>query len=189
MPDDIMKYKEFVKWLSDNDDDRIFLNSSQEHAVVVISQIFRRSSDTVRVYAKNLCQTIGNKPDYINALSDFVERNGHVRILLNGYNDGCAKESDLYRRLAYYKSKGKDIIVKTTTEKPYFSNDKAQNEIHFTIGDSSSYRIETDIEKQTAKCSMNRPETAKNFADFFDKMFGKNITKEVDLLKLFNYAK
>ena len=187
MTEEIAKYRDFVKWLSDNNDGRIFLNSDPEHAVVVAAQIFKQSTDTVRIYAKNLCRTIGNEPDYVSALSDFIERDGKVRILLNGYEEECAKVSDLYRRMAYYKSKGKDIVVKTTTAKPYFASDTEQNEIHFTIGDKKSYRIETDIDKRTAECSMNNPDTAQMSADFFDSMFADEATREVNLLKLFGY--
>lgn len=188
MTEEIVKYKDFVKWLSDNNDGRIFLNSDPDHALVVVAQIFRQSADEVRIFANNLCHTIGNEPEYITALSDFIERDGKVRILLNGYDEECAKDSNLYRRLAYYKSIGKDIIIKTTTAKPYLKADEEQKEVHFTIGDKKSYRIETDINKRTAECSMDNAPVASMAAEFFDELFkdDKN-TNEINLLNLFVY--
>lgn len=187
MTDEIVKYKEFVRQLGMNNDGRVFLNSDPDHAIVVSEQIFRQSNDTVRIFAKNLCRTIGNDPAYIAAMGDFIERGGKVRILLNGFEKELAIKSNLYKRLAYYKSLKHDIIVKTTDAKPYLTADAEQKEVHFTVGDNKSYRIETDIEKRTAECSMNNPPVASMTADFFDKMFEDAISTEVDLLKLFGY--
>lgn len=184
---ELVEYKRFVKQLSENNDGRIFLNSDPDHAVVVAGQIFRQSKEEVRIFAKNLCRTIGNEPEYISALSDFIERGGKVRILLNGYEEECAKNSNLYKRLAYYKSQGSDIIVKTTTAIPYRSNDEEQKEIHFTIGDKNAYRIETNTEQRSAECSMNNVDIATNTANFFDELFSKSDTKEVNILSLFGY--
>ena len=180
-------YKDFVKQLSLNEDGRIFLNSDPDHAVVVAEQIFRQSKEEVRIFAKNLCRTIGNAPEYISAISDFIERGGKVRILLNGYEEECAKVSNLYKRLAYYKSLGKDIIVKTTNAIPFRSDDEEQNEIHFTVGDKKAYRIETNTEQRSAECSMNNVDIATNTAEFFDELFNNPKATEVNILKLFGY--
>ncbi len=185
--EELVEYKRFVKQLGENNDGRIFLNSDPDHAVVVTEQIFRQSKEEVRVFAKNLCRTIGNTPEYISALSDFIEKGGKVRILLNGYEEGCAKGSNLYKRLAYYKSQGKDIIVKTTTAIPYRADDEEQKEIHFTIGDKKAYRIEIDTECRSAECSMNNVDIATKMADFFDELFDKPDTNEVNILNLFGY--
>lgn len=181
------EYQLFVKRMSDNNDSGIFYNSSPDHAVIVIAQIFRRSKDTVRIFAKNLCRTIGNIPEYISALSDFIERNGKVRILLNGFDEECAKSSNLYKRLAYYKSIGKDIIVKTTTAVPYRASDEEKKEVHFTLGDNDSYRMETNIAELTAECCMNNVEFTQETVEFFDGMFNDENAKEVNLLELFGY--
>lgn len=184
---ELAEYKDFVKQLSLNEDGRIFLNSDTGHAVVVAEQIFRQSKEEVRIFAKNLCRTIGNTPEYISALSDFIERGGKVRILLNGYEEECAKVSNLYKRLAYYKSLGNDIIVKTTNAIPFRSDDEEQKEIHFTVGDKKAYRIETDTEQRSAECSMNNVDIATNTAEFFDELFNKPEAKEINILNLFGY--
>lgn len=182
-----LDYKAFVKRMSDNNDSGIFYNSDPDHAIIVIEQIFRRSKDVVRVFAKNLCRTIGNTPDYISSLSDFIERGGRVRILLNGFEEDLAKVSDLYSRLAYYKSLGKDIIVKTTTAVPYRAVDHDRKEVHFTLGDDNAYRVENDIEKRMAECCMNDKKFTQATAGFFDSLFNKEKNREVNLLGLFGY--
>ena len=189
MIQDINEYKRFVHQLRMNNDVRIFLNSDTDHAIVVLSEIFSQSQDTIRIFASNLCRTVGSSPSYIASLSEFIERGGKVRILLNDYKEELAKDSNLYKRLAYHKSLGKDVIIKTTTAKPYRTSDASKKEVHFTVGDEKSYRMETDIESRTAECSMNNPEVASMLVTFFDNLFANQENNEVDILKLFGYDK
>lgn len=183
---DLMKYKEYVQMLSEKSDNRIFLNKGKDHALIVIECIFRQSKESIRIFAGNLCRTVGNEPEYITALSNFIDRGGSVHILLNDFDDDLAKKSDLYKRLAYFKSLNKDIIVKKTTAKPYFVADEEQKEVHFTVGDKKAYRIETDIEQRTAQCCMNNPVVASQIADFYDNLMSNQST-EINILDLLGY--
>lgn len=187
MTEELSEYKEFIHMLSETSDSRIFLNKGPEHAKIVLEQIFRQSKDILRIFAGNLCKIVGNDPSYIDALSDFVKNGGKVRILLNKYDEKLASESNLYMRLAYLKSEGNDIVVKSTTAKPYRASDPDQKETHFTIGDTKAYRIETDTDKREAECSMNRPEVAEKMSEFFDALFESSKSTEIDLLSMFGY--
>lgn len=179
------KYKDFVHLMAKIGENRTFLNSDEDHALDVLVQLFQLSQKTVRIFAGSLCQHVGNKLEYVIAISEFIERGGELRILLNSYNEELAKSSNLYKRLAYYKSQGKPVFVKTTNSRPYRTGDPEKKEVHFTIGDEKAYRIETDIEKRTAECNFNNPELAKTTSDFFDMLFLREDAKEINLLKLF----
>lgn len=185
MTDELSEYREFIQMLSEKSDNRIFLNKGPEHAKVVLVQIFRQSKKIVRIFAGNLTRIVGDDPAYISALSDFVKNGGSVRILLNDYKKELAIGSDLYMRLAYFKSVGKDIVVKQTTAKPHQESDPEQKEIHFTVGDEMAYRIETDIHDRKAVGSMNRPEVAASLAAFFDDLFNSDQSKEINIVNLF----
>ena len=180
-----LEYKKFVHRLAVTGDDRIFLNSDKDHALDVLVEIFQLSQKKIRIFAGCLCEPVGDQPDYIMALSEFIERDGELVILLNAYDEKCAKVSNLYKRLAYYKSENKPIVVKQTTAKPYLENDPEKKEVHFTVGDESSYRLETDVEQRTAECCLKSPITAKKIADFFDDLFVQEESIEIDLIKLF----
>ena len=181
------EYREFIHMLSETSDDRIFLNKGPEHAKIVLVQIFKQSVDIVRIFAGNLTRVVGDDPAYISALSDFVQKGGKVRILLNDYKEELAKESNLYMRLAYFKSVGKDIIVTQTTVRPYQESDPDQTAVHFTIGDDKAYRLETDIMNRAAQGSMNRHDVAAEMAEFFDNIFYGGQSTEIDLLNMFRY--
>lgn len=184
---ELEEYREFIRMLSEKSDSRIFLNKGPEHAKIVLEQIFRQSEKTVRIFAGNLTRIVGDDPAYISALSDFVQKDGKVRILLNDYKEELAKESNLYMRLAYFKSEGKDIVVKKTTARPYQESDPDQMTVHFTVGDEKAYRLETDIMNRAAQGSMNRPDVAAKMAEFFDMLFNGEQSTEIDILNLFGY--
>lgn len=179
------EYKFFVSNLADNSINRIFLNSDKEHALVVLANLFRHANKEIRIFAANLCENIGDEPEYIEAISEFIEREGHVRILLNKYNEDLLKKSNLFKRLAYYVYYGSDVIVKTTSIRPFLSKDPEKKEVHFTVMDETGYRIETDIENRTAECNFNSPVMAKGMVNFFDKIFDDPASEKIDIKKMF----
>ena len=182
----VEEYRNFVASLAAGDGiNRVFLNSDEDKALVVLVELFKSAKSIVRIFAGSLYHHVGNKSEYVIALSEFIEKGGELRILLNNYNEEFAKSSNLYKRLAYYKSQGKPVFVKTTNSRPYRTEDPEKKEVHFTIGDEKAYRIETDIEKRTAECNFNNPDIAKTTADFFDTLFNREDAKEINLLKLF----
>lgn len=178
-------YSDLVSFLARNEENRVFLNSDEEHALEVLVQLFKISNKHIRIFAGCLCKHVGNMSEYIIALSEFVERGGILDILLNAYDEDSAKISNLYKRLAYYKSIGKPIVVKKTSVHPYLNDDPYKNEVHFTIGDSKSYRIETDVEARTAECNFNNPPIAKSTEIFFDTLFNSDEATVIDIVKLF----
>ncbi|MCQ2337694.1 MAG: hypothetical protein MJ001_02040 [Paludibacteraceae bacterium] len=183
MANDI-QYMEFIHKLALSGDNRIFLNTDEDHALNVLVEIFQISQKIVRIFAGNLCQHVGNKEEYVNAISDFIERGGEVKVLLNNYNENTAKESDLFKRLAYFVNQNKPIVVKRTKAKPYRANDPKKSEVHFTVGDDKAYRMEYDIEKRAAECSFNNPVVASSLAEFFDEQFDKR-AETINITELF----
>ena len=181
----IAEYKVFVHTLARNFEDRIFLNSNEDKAVVVLEQLIQNAQQELRIFAGNLCNKVGDDSEYIIAISEFVERGGVLKILLNKYDSTCAKNSNLFKRLAYYIAQGKNILIKTTNARPYKTSDIEKKEIHFTVGDHTSYRIETDIDKRAAECNFNSPQVARGIADFFDGLFDAEESECIDVKGLF----
>lgn len=180
----IDEYRDFVRYLADTRDTRIFLNSDEEHALEVLVQLFHQANKTIKIFAGCLYEHVGNESAYVSALSDFIEKGGELRILLNNYNQEKAKNSLLFRRLAMYAKQNRNIEVKETKAKAFFKADP-EKEIHFTVVDNLGYRIETDIEKRTARCSFNDSAIAKATSDFFDHLYTDKRATVVDLNNIF----
>ena len=177
-------YIEYISQLSYNKVDKDFANSDEQHAIEVLVKIFEQSKDVVRIFARSLCNNaVSNSPKYIVALSDFIERGGKVEIAVNSYNEEDVKQSNLFKRLYYYITDGKQVKIYKTDAKPYLTNDPEKKEVHFTIGDDIAYRLETDIERRTAVGNFNSPERAKSLIDFFEKI--KESAQVVNLQDVF----
>ena len=179
------KYSDFVRSLARSGENRTFLNSDEDKAIEVMVNLFHVSNEEVRIFAGNLCNNVGNNPEYIIALSEFIERGGKLYILLNDFNVELAKTSNLYRRLAYYISKGDTVQIKSTNACPYMASDKDKKEVHFAVGDKIAYRIETDIVQRAAICNLNNPTVAEGLASFFDSLFDSEDVQDIDLTNMF----
>ena len=178
-------YKVFVRQLAESNDPRTFLNSDEEHALDVFVTLFQTAQHSLRIFAGCLCKHVGNKNDYVVALSEFIERGGKLTILLNDFDENAARNSNLYKRLAYYITKGYPVVVKKTSARPYLTSDPNKKPIHFTVADGKAYRLETDIEQRTAECSFNNPLMAKAISDFFDKLVDRDDAEVIDIVALF----
>lgn len=179
-------YLRFISTLSAERMNKTFLNSDKEHAIAVLTQIFKQSQSYLRIFAGSLCSEVSTSFEYVEALSEFLERGGKLDILLNEYNPELAKRSNTFKRLAYYISQEKSIRIKATSSKPFLSSDPLKKPIHFTVGDENSYRIETDTESRTAECNFNNPDVAKIYLDFFDQRFDQDNASAIDVSELFS---
>ena len=180
------KYREYVNDLAQKRVNNTFFNSDEAHALEVFINLFQIAKGEIRIFAGNLCSYVANKPKYIEKISDFIEKNGIVKILLNDYDKEKSIDSNLFLRLALYKSLGKNIHIKTTSIKPYYTSDPDKKEIHFTVVDNNAYRIETDINDRTASCNFNNDIEGNSLVVFFDSIFNDEASLDIDLLSLFN---
>lgn len=179
------KLKTKLDFLSKNNVNELFFNEDINCALDVLPAIFYGSHSRVRIFARCLSGEVSTHPTYVQALSDFIERNGKVEVLLNGFNAEKAKESPVMRRLAYYAKQGKGITVRKTSSILSFNTAPTQP-IYFTVGDDKAYRVETNPQTHQADCNMNDEEFAGKLINTFDRMFSESRGYAVDLLDLFN---
>lgn len=183
MTNNLSEYRKYVKFLSQTNENRIFLNSDNEKAIIVFTELFAKAQKIMRIFAGCLSNDVVNNSDYISAVSDFVSRGGEIKILLNKFSEDNAQNSDLLKRLAFYQTEKKPISVHKCNDKPYLTNDEEKKEVHFAIADNSAYRIETDIVNRKSVCNMNDTETGEKLAIFFDGLFENSET--IDLVSFF----
>lgn len=179
------QYTQFVHYQALSKNSLDFLNSDEEKMKTVYIEMINNAQSEFRIFAGTLACEVTNSTEFVETLSDFIERGGKIHILLNRYDEEIVLKSQLFKRLAYYKSKNKEVVVKRSLDHPYIVTQEGNKNVHFALGDKTSYRIETDINKRTAICNMNNPEKAAEFAAFFDGLFKKQENTEIDLVKLF----
>lgn len=181
----ISEYSNFVSELAKNRENRIFLNSDEEHGLIVYVNLLKSAKKQIRIFAGRLCEHIGNKPEFVEAISEFIENNGQVSILLNNYDEKIMINSPLFKRLAYYMSEKKKIRVKKTEVTVSLGNN---GQVHFAIADDVAYRLETDVVERTAQCNFNDSIIATKLVSAFEQIFNSDkYCHDIPLMNLFSY--
>ena len=181
----IQKYKEFVHYQASHQTGLNFLNSDEDKMKTVYIEMLNNAQTEFRIFAGTLACDVTNSSEFVETLSDYIERGGFLHILLNDYDEEKVLQSQLFKRLAYYQFHKKEIIVRQSTDHPYINTQEGIRYVHFALGDKSSYRVETDINNRTAICNMSNPELTIKYATFFDDLFCKAKNSEINLVKLF----
>lgn len=173
----ILEYKKKIHGLSCKNENAMFMNADNEKALAVFVELFKRAKSRIRLFSGSLLNLeVSNNPQFISALSDFLEREGvKLEILLNNYQENEMRNTALFKRLSYYKGGGTDISMKRTDRKLYFSRPgQEKTECHFCVCDSTSYRLEIDIVNRSAICNFNDSVGAEILIARFDEMFNKS---------------
>ena len=114
-------FYKFIKRLSNNKENHLFLNSKKENMPLVFEVMFHQSKSEFRIFAGNLCNEITDNPVYVEAMSDYIEAGGSLMILLNDFQQAKVYESKVFRRLYMYIKQGKNIRVRKTNDSETFS--------------------------------------------------------------------
>ena len=176
-------YKNFIHSLSINKTNQFFYNSDNDKMLSVFIEMFNTSNTEFRIYAGNLCNEITERKEYIEAMSNFIEKKGNLYILLNNFHEENVLTQNLYKRLAYYQSTGDyKIHIKSTNKILLYK----KSEAHLAIGDDHSFRIETDITKRTAICNMYDQAFCEKLIEVYDTVFNDKENLEIDLVHIFN---
>lgn len=160
-----------------------FLNSGEDHALNVFVEIFSHAKNHIRIYAHSLCSEAPNKEEYIENLSDFIEKEGSkLEIILQEIDSEAIVNSPLFKRLHYHIKKKDNVEIYRTDVIVY----KDVNEVHFTVGDDCMYRVEKDVNTRSAYCNMNDKEYAANLISLFEEIKINEGTEIVNLLEIMN---
>lgn len=176
-------YKELVHKFSRENVNYMFFNKDIDHAVIVSSEILRRSNIIVRIMAGRLCDTVGTYTEYLDALRSFLDKPvSNLKILLNDFDESVAKDAVLYQLLNQPQYKDK-VTIKTTNEnlKLLWNQNTL---VHVTIGDKSAIRIETATERRSAMCNMNHKDLSELYISEFDKLFNSPNSETINISQL-----
>lgn len=173
----IISYKRKIHGLSKNNENAMFMNADNEKALAVFVELFHRAQQRIRLFAGSLLnEEVSNNPQYISALSDFLEKDGvKLEILLNEPDEEKMKNTPLCKRLAYFKRSGSDITIRRTDSKLFFPRPgQERTECHFCVCDNNSFRLEIDIVNRSAICNFNDTKGAAVLIERFDEMFNNS---------------
>ncbi|MCL6103769.1 MAG: hypothetical protein M1292_14990 [Bacteroidetes bacterium] len=168
---DSSTYQNRVHDFAEKSDPFIFTNDGIGNAVIVSKEIFDHAKENVYIYCGQLNKKLTSDQLYFNSLISFLESGKKLKVLVSEI-DG--EYSPALQRVIE-KSK-----VTNQVECRYLENNadinshftfNGNNNVHFTVADNKSFRIEFDPKEYKAFCSFNNIEISGKLTSIFLKYF------------------
>lgn len=168
-------YEEEIFSLAKNKTNKLFYNSSAEHASIVHRALAMYAQNEICVFSSSMCSEVSNNDEYCSLIKEFLikSRNNAIRIILTDYiNDFCSQ--NIYSILKQFPSQ---VSVKSYSGVVKYNGKDA----HFTVVDNIAFRLETDIEKRMAFGNFNDPSKASALMEVFNRIFNSENVQEVSI--------
>lgn len=168
-------YAEEIFEAAQKKEDKIFYNSSEDHAIIVHQALAKYAESYIDILSSSMCTEISNNNDYLAYIKEFLEKSAshRINIILLNYNE------------AFLSSPIAGILKKfplQATVKRFGGQVMYNNKpVHFTVTDDRAFRIETDIEKHMAFGNFNSPTQAISLKNKFEKIFQSKLVESVNL--------
>lgn len=150
------EYYNSVVLLSNNGLNLEFNNKDKNHAVIVMSSIFKKAENNINIFAGNFNGSISNNDMYRDTLKEaIISRSVSINIIFESTpntNSLCLND------LKYLRNKGHNVSINSLTPQ-YISNIKSINPNHefkhFTYSDGKMFRFELDKQAFKAFCNFD----------------------------------
>jgi len=173
-------YVNYIRELAEQSKSVVFLNSSPQHASIVMSTMFKHSKECIKIFAGNLRGEVSKNKEYINGLNDFLSNNGKLMILIEEYSP--EKPTNITNLLInHFLKKPDNIHIKTHPF--HFYQGVNKKKIHFCVADNKMYRLETDTSNFLAEGNFNDPETSLRLSSLFDTVFDDPKSTTINVLE------
>lgn len=174
------EYRNAVEWHAKNRIDNMLHNKGNEHALVIFENMFKYSTDHVRIFAKDLANMeVVNTKRYVESIKEFISRPGvKLDILVTDFNEEVKdidKDVNLFYMLrSSWAYSANRIRIRTTNGMTFRMQGNA---IHFCTSDGHAYRLERDIDKRIAQANFGDAKTTEKLDSLFDDAFEKCVNK------------
>lgn len=163
----MQSYIDYVESLAKSGEDEFFFNSGPDHASIVMSRIFKYSTEEIRIFCGGFNGIVSNDADYLKYLELFLQRGGKLKILAE--QDLSKDDSIAIFKVLRKYSANVDMYVTSLRVK----KSSTKENIHFAIGDNRMLRVETDIDNYAAQVNFGNSQHADSFISIFDRIFSK----------------
>ena len=165
------EYRNYVRRLASEHSSDIIYNADKKHAAILLGEIIRSSKESLQIICQNMDPLVTEKPDYINAMTEFLDRGSpQVKILMTDYyrNKDIFDNSEIFNLLKKHKNQ---VTLKYMEESDLNLVYIGDNLLNFTTSDDIAYRFETDVYNNMALGCFNDRETVKVLNEKFSVLF------------------
>lgn len=157
--------------------DYLFHNRGNEHALIILSNIFRNAKSHIRIAANRLYNDeVVNTKEYIDSMRTFLDREGSQLSILITKKPTKEEVQEhgpentfywmLYNHAAYRQGR---VTIKEGGGSSF--KDAAGNQVNFCTGDDRMFRMEQDVEERQAIANFRDPEYTGQLIRLFDEVY------------------
>lgn len=175
---DISTYKNRIHDFAERLDPFIFSNEGVEHAEIVLSEIFEHAKDQVYIFCGHLDEKLTSRSLYYNSLMAYLASGKTLKVLIGDLPE--VKSPALLRIFekiqenkkinADYNNIECRLLKDSSGINSHFKFNEARN-IHFTVSDRRSFRLETEPKEYRAFCSFNDVDISNKLSSLFSTYF------------------
>ncbi|NOT36430.1 MAG: hypothetical protein HOP11_03520 [Saprospiraceae bacterium] len=176
MMSDIAHYTNYIESLASEHRNQSFLNSSKEHAITVLSTMFKYADPKkfIYIYSGDMNKGIADSTEYTSNLTSYLSKGGKVKILLESHDPN--NEPRILKKLRVFKEIGLDVEVKQTGTRIYDTD--TNKTLHFAVTDKA-HRAEHDIDNFLAVGNFNDTEKSNILIKVFEDVYAKESNRAV----------
>lgn len=174
---ELEQYREAVQNYAENGVDYIFHNRGDEHALIILTNIFKNAKEKIRIAANRLYNDeVVNTAEYINSIKEFLDKKDtHLYILINSKPSveevrQHGPKNTLYYMLYNHPAYRQGRVEIKEGQGNFFHNEKGDF-INFCTGDSTMFRLEENIEERQAIANFNDSTNTEQLIQIFDNIF------------------
>jgi hypothetical protein len=110
---DIENYKNAVIGLAERNNPKIFLNKGADHAVVVLSTIFKFSNEEILLFSGNKKGEVTDNDDYNNSVIEYLNCGKKLKVILENRGIEGKEDYKVYATIKEFaKSDNKNVCIK-----------------------------------------------------------------------------
>ncbi|MBF0649192.1 hypothetical protein IR083_10200 [Dysgonomonas sp. GY75] len=164
------EYAQEIARMARNKENKVFLNSSVYHALIILKELIRNAESSVMILCGSMCDPIiYQDEEYLSVVEGFLNKMKDVacveepvlRVLFDSYNP-VFEQSRIAQILKKPEYSGLVEIRKLKSAYKHIYLDSKP--VHLAVADNTAYRIETDLVNRMAWGNFNDVEKARRYA-------------------------
>ncbi len=155
--------KKVIECASNPECVEVILNNDIRHATILIEQMFKHATRTVKLLSVSLNAALYNQTNVLNAMRVFLAKE-NTRLEIVTEKEICSENN---KELLNILNECKDKVGRNVAQ-PWLSN---QYKYNFLVSDNSTYRFEGDKNKHEATAEFHNKKRASKLNKVFDKIY------------------
>ena len=147
----LKEYFESIQFLADKHLNLEFNNKDHNHAILVMSMLFEKAEQHIRIFAKRFSGEISDDEYYLKTLKEAIDRGVKVDVV---FEEQPNQKSIALQMLKAYPESKVNLYILNDDYKQKLKKELGELQ-NFSVVDDSKFRYETDTLKFKAFCNFD----------------------------------